>query len=246
MSIKVKERNGKLCGTALPADEARFAKGGDMFFRGDDRPPDEIFNDGFKKRNENVKQPRIKQNKTKDGKAMCPDIESETAVCLSRSFGAAALYPFTRKKSVSFIYVVDLNSNDMFNTQGFQFDYLLKKLGDDITAQNAIDRAFNLGDREWAVNAVHYSRIIGCFAIVRKFDHKNDNRRGGVLYIKKFMLNKKNYKPRKEEHMSKILKWVDKALKDHKKHGGIAIPEKKDGIVIADVKKDIRKSKSSK
>src|SRR5262245_22828192 len=93
-----------------------------VFCRGDDRHPikQNIFAEGFSKR----KPKKKREQRFPLGKEMAFDIKSSTAVCVTKDFYAAALFPVDTKVYNSWIYLLDLDVSQMFNAQQHQYDYV--------------------------------------------------------------------------------------------------------------------------
>lgn len=109
-----------------------MAKG--VFYRSDTRPPRddlidewdrhkdgwEMFKVGFDPRDANVKI-------TKRFKPEAPnktfDLEPNSAVCVTRHFEAASLFPVEPNNCRSYVYIVELEASKLYNTQEKQWDY---------------------------------------------------------------------------------------------------------------------------
>lgn len=109
-----------------------MAKG--VFYRSDTRPPRndlvedwqkhtdgwEMFKVGFDARDPSMK---ITKRFFEDAPKKTFDIDPNSAVCVTRHFEAAALFPVKPNNCESFVYIVELEASKLYNTQEKQWDY---------------------------------------------------------------------------------------------------------------------------
>jgi hypothetical protein len=147
-----------------------------VFYRGDDRHPvdDDIFEEGFGKQNIHSAQVGPKTSpelRYPRGALNAPDIVTSTAVCVTKDFFAAALFPVDTSILMSWIYLLDLDVSKMYNTQQRQYNYVR-----DLVKQNTIsgpgvaDALWPMFGQERAVDEVEPDDIIGAVRIFRGFN----------------------------------------------------------------------------
>ncbi|MEM8799353.1 MAG: hypothetical protein AAGF15_04660 [Pseudomonadota bacterium] len=175
-----------------------------LCFRGDDRPPSQIFGPGFQKRALGTK---VKYKGFKDvggrGQVVGPmagitrpgDIDSKTAVCVTPDMNIAALFPLPATGEIAaketWLYMVYISSG--YNTHGRQVLDAIKGLAAledlenagttqaeraDIYDQRAKDVMKLIYGRELAADAIPPTQIIGAFKIRRGWAKK---KRGAVI-----------------------------------------------------------------
>lgn len=141
-----------------------------IFYRSDTRSPaapDSMFTNGFKKR-DNSPKPELRwvaDWANTDVKQNAPDIVPESAVCFTKDFMAAPLFPVGDLKTDSWVYVLDLDTQGMTNTQQSQYEYVqsIGRLG----VAHALWPMFG---QERAVNSVAPGDIVGAVHVKRKFN----------------------------------------------------------------------------
>lgn len=137
-----------------------------VFYRSDTRVPygaDQMFADGFSKRKpEKYTAPRLRYIAGVDA---APDIRPTSAVCVTRDFQAAPLFPVSDLKTDTWVYVLDLDVRDMFNTQQAQYEYVgsIGNLG-------VADALWPMFGQERAVNSVAAHDIVGAVYVQRRFN----------------------------------------------------------------------------
>ncbi len=143
-----------------------------VFYRGDDRHPHDaaVFADGFMRRDKSAKQP-ITRFPLGFNKA--PDIVTSTAVCVSKDFYAAALFPVDTDVYNSWIYVLDLDVAKMSNTQQVQYDYVMRMAGaDQIKAPDVGAALWPMFGQERSIPSVSPKDIVGAVNVYRDFHGK--------------------------------------------------------------------------
>lgn len=137
-----------------------------MYYRSDTRvpyDPDQMFANGFSKRKPlKYDAPKLRYIAGPDA---APDIRPTSAVCVSRDFHAAPLFPVSDLKTDTWVYVLDLDVADMTNTQQSQYEYVssISKLG-------VAEALWPMFGQERAVNSVTPGDIVGAVYVQRKFN----------------------------------------------------------------------------
>ncbi len=133
---------------------------GNIYYRGDDREPGQIFKNGFQKR-------ALTSNITYRpfvGKA--GDIDPDSAVCVTRWFETAPLFPFSNENP-RYIYALYLDDSVVFDTRERQIQETgaeIQKLMLSGVAHKdvkALDIGWPLYAHEYATDAVPSKDIIG-------------------------------------------------------------------------------------
>lgn len=165
-----------------------------VFYRSDTRPPRkdlveswrhdkdwELFKQGFDSRDPKMK---IKQRFGDNNKKKTFDIDPNSAVCVTRHFEAAPLFPVSNKNCDSFVYIVELEASKLYNTQEKQWDYAINHLYDNInplygfkgmkesTVMN--ERLWPMFGQERATKKIEPGEIAGCI-LVERFNSINPN-----------------------------------------------------------------------
>lgn len=136
-----------------------------VFYRSDTRQPygtDHIFTNGFSKRDPNYAAPMLRQIA---GPNNAPDIEPYSAVCVTRYFEAAPLFPVGDLLTQSWVYVLDLDTSVMTNTQLVQWNYVQQ------VGQGANPMAlWPMFGQERAVDSISPNDIVGAVQVSRRFN----------------------------------------------------------------------------
>lgn len=150
-----------------------------VFYRSDTRDPqgtDQLFANGFSKRNSKYTAPILR---LVAGPKKAPDIIPESAVCVTRYFEAAPLFPVGDLKTDSWVYVLDLDTDTMTNTQQSQWSYV--QLVDQGGVASALWPMFG---QERAVDSIAAGDIVGAVYVSRKFNSDNVFNGGSFLPTK--------------------------------------------------------------
>ena len=167
-----------------------------VFYRSDTRPPLksewlnsgetwEMFVDGFDKRspstytNPNLRWVAGIQN--------APDVTPESAVCFTRDFQAAPLFPVGDLVTDSWVYVFEVDATQIFNTQCKQWDYVKNDLGG-LSGKQALTKLWPMFGQERALNSVSANQVVGAVKVSRKFN-SNDVFNGGTFKCLKYVAN---------------------------------------------------------
>lgn len=153
-----------------------------VFYRSDTRDPntDHMFANGFYKRDVNINDPVFR---FPAGRQNAPDIVPESAVCVTRHFEAAPLFPVGDLQTDSWVYVLDLDTADMTNTQQSQYAHV-----------SSVGQTGNAGalwpmfGQERAVNSIDPNDIIGAVLVNRRFNG-NDVFNGGDFRPRQYLVN---------------------------------------------------------
>lgn len=167
-----------------------------VFYRSDTRPPLqsewdsddeqwEIFIDGFDKRSpKKYKQPKLR---LVAGKENAPDVVPDSAVCFTRDFQSAPLFPVGDLQTDSWVYVLEVDATKIFNTQGKQWDYVKDDLHG-LSKKQATTKLWPMFGQERALNRVAAQQIVGAVKVKRKFN-SNDVFNGGRFKCLKYISN---------------------------------------------------------
>lgn len=129
------------------------------FYRSDLRAPDDIFVNGFQKRNTSYASAHVRYL---GGPDMAPDITPQSAVCFSRHFEAAALFPVSNLTSDSHIYAFAIDVMTVFNTQSTQWNHAVSRNFSEPSAN-----LWPMFGQERAANSIPADKIIGAVHIKR-------------------------------------------------------------------------------
>jgi hypothetical protein len=170
-------------------------------FRGDDRHPTlgaTIFAHGFQKRNigDSI------QTKIDDEAGLNLDIDSPTAVCVSARLSAAVIFPFynpdlpARNIGPNWLYIMAIDTKDIFNTHKMQVDQMLKMQDNDSDKAILNDRPNDvmvwLCAQELAVDEVPHGNIIAAVSFIRSF-YGTNWKDGGTYTLVKDTLEQNGY-----------------------------------------------------
>jgi hypothetical protein len=162
-----------------------------IFFRGDTRHPTEapgkLFKRGFKKRDPTAAKPELYYFPSRQ---KAPDLVAESAVCVSRDFFASASFPVDDLQTDSWIYVLDLDTTNMFNKMQYQYEYVVSHAID----SNA-DALWPMFGQERAVDAVAPEEIVAAILVNRKFNG-NHVFTGGMFRPREYRANSHSGGPR--------------------------------------------------
>ncbi|MHB8285811.1 MAG: hypothetical protein ACYDD1_14195 [Caulobacteraceae bacterium] len=139
-----------------------------VFFRSDTRTPygpDQMFANGFAKRDATILTPQLRHVA---GPTNAPDIEPASAVCVTRYFEAAPLFPVGNLMTNSWVYLLDLDTSLMTNTQLLQWNYV-QSIGQGGNAQ----ALWPMFGQERAMDGIGSGDIIGAVEVQRQFPANN-------------------------------------------------------------------------
>jgi hypothetical protein len=143
-----------------------------IFYRSDTRhpldPPDSIFDNGLKKRDARYLDPVVRFPAT-DQRA--PDIVPQSAVCFTRHFEAAPLFPVSNLNTNAWVYVLDLDTSAIYNSQVVQYEYIASNALN--TGANATQALWPMFGQERAINEVSAKDIVGAVEVSRHFNAAN-------------------------------------------------------------------------
>lgn len=154
-----------------------------IFYRSDTREPnnpDNMFANGFHKRDPNFANPGLRFPM---GPNQAPDVVPESAVCVTRHFEAAPLFPVSDLLTPTWVYVLDLDTDSMMNTQQSQYNYvsMVGQLG-------VLQSLWPMFGQERAVNSVAPVDIIGAVRVFRHFNG-DDVFNGGTFLPTAYIAN---------------------------------------------------------
>ncbi|MGH6668673.1 hypothetical protein R3O55_012935 [Bacteroides hominis] len=148
-----------------------------LFWRGDTREPDTVFDTGFTTQYERSNKTRSNYNHIL-WRDELDDLVPESAVCLARDFRGSAFFPLdTKLPDKCFIYAiaatqavntykaqqkVDEMENRILGPEHYKYDPKYENDADD--SASAIWQF-----QEYAVHRVEKSKILGCFKLQREF-----------------------------------------------------------------------------
>jgi len=146
-----------------------------VFYRGDRRRPydDGIFEKGFQKRDWFSKKvtPSQPPEFRPMGAGKAEDVKTATAVCVTKDFFAAPLFPVRMTQLLTWIYFLDLDVDKMFNTQQYQREYVAQLVGDGHISGAQVKKAlWPMYGQERAVDKIKSEEIIGTVHVERKFN----------------------------------------------------------------------------
>ncbi len=141
------------------------------FFRSDTRhpvnAPDEMFKNGFTKRDAAILNPQLR---FPGGDTESPDIVPTSAVCFTRDFLAAPLFPVRDLTIDSWVFAVDLDVSAVYNTQEVQWEHVTKhKLLAGKSDAEAAEVLWTMFGQERATNEIEAKDIIGAVSVRRNF-----------------------------------------------------------------------------
>lgn len=141
-----------------------------IFYRSDTRDPNlNIFVNGFTKRDVTMLNPQLRAMGTASDNAttIAPDVHPHSAVCFTRDFYAAPIFPVGDLNCDSWVYVLDLELSDVLNTQKVQF-MLVEQTG----ANNAAvgqETLWPMFGQERCCNQIPNTAIVGALRVSRNF-----------------------------------------------------------------------------
>lgn len=121
-----------------------------------------MFANGFNKRNPIYVAPVLRLIA---GPNNAPDIEPASAVCVTRHFEAAPLFPVGDLLAESWVYVLDLDTAAMTNTQQSQWSYVQL-----VNQGNNPGSLWPMFGQERAVDAIAPGEIVGALKVRRRFN----------------------------------------------------------------------------
>jgi hypothetical protein len=121
-----------------------------------------MFTNGFDKRDINYPAPQLRLIA---GPTNAPDIIPSSAVCVTRYFEAAALFPVADLLTNSWVYILDLDTSVMTNTQLLQWNYV-QGVGQGGNAQ----ALWPMFGQERAVDTIAPTDVIGAVQVTRRFN----------------------------------------------------------------------------
>jgi len=146
-----------------------------IFYRSDTRHPIEepaaIFANGFTKQNENEQDPVIRFFENENGEEIAPDIHPHSAVCFTKDFYAAAIFPVNDLATDTWVYILDLDASNgqIYNSQQVQWEYVIgKKLLKDKAFDKASEILWTMFGQERAANQVAAGDIVGALRVEQR------------------------------------------------------------------------------
>jgi hypothetical protein len=139
-----------------------------------------MFTNGFNKRDVNINNPVFRYIA---GRQNAPDIVPKSAVCVTRHFEAAPLFPVSDLLTPSWVYVLDLDTADMTNTQQSQYVYVQQ-----VGRLGVAGALWPMFGQERAVNSVAPGDIVGAVYVTRRFNG-NDVFNGGSFLPSNYQAN---------------------------------------------------------
>jgi len=142
-----------------------------IFYRSDTRSPDtneNLFRHGFTKRDVTQLNPKLRNmGTTATGVQKAPDVDPHSAVCFTKDFFAAPIFPVGDLNVPSWVYVLDVDVANVMNTQKTQFE-LINNLGVNrhATGQAALWPMFG---QERCVNSIANTDIVSAVRVARMF-----------------------------------------------------------------------------
>ncbi len=146
-----------------------------LFFRSDTRIPKKIFKSGFTSLNPKQGITYRKNPSVDDGMGLSKlgaagDIDPPSAVCLTRRFDVAPLFPF-QKMGKRFIYALAMNDSQIFDTREFQIKDTDAYLQEAIKQGIPLDQArakigWPLFAHEYATEKVPFTNIVGAVTCI--------------------------------------------------------------------------------
>jgi len=140
-----------------------------IFYRSDTRDPDsgaDLFTNGFDKRDANFAAPQLR-DLSGVGPLIAPDVDPHSAVCFTRDFLAAPIFPVSDLNCPSWVYVLDLDVDDVLNTQATQFN-LMQASGRN-TGGNGAGALWPMFGQERCCDAIANTDIVGALRVSRAF-----------------------------------------------------------------------------
>lgn len=160
-----------------------------VFYRSDTREPDgdpgKIFSNGFDKRDSKYSDPKLRWPM---GKGVSPDIVPQSAVCFTRHFEASPIFPVGDLKTDSWVYVMELDTKDIFNSQCKQWEDVRDKLGGK-SDDEALAILWPMFGQERAMNSIPGDSIIGAVRVSRKFNKPDSFMNGGTFKCLSYKAN---------------------------------------------------------
>jgi hypothetical protein len=146
---------------------------------------DGIFQNGFQKKDLSSKKvtptkaPKFKQS---FGFLKAPDVITTTAVCVTKDFFAAPIFPVEMDVFSTWVYVLDLDVTKMYNTQERQHQYVRDLAeGGHISGPGVGDALWPMFGQERAVDEIQPGEVIGAVKVMRAF-HGDSVLQGGTFF----------------------------------------------------------------
>ncbi len=167
-----------------------------VFYRSDTRPPLktestdpgekwEIFNQGFDKRDpDKYLSPQLRLIAGPDS---APDVVPASAVCFTRDFQSAPLFPVSDLTTDSWVYVLEVDAALVYNTQCKQWDYVKDDLSG-LTQLQATAKLWPMFGQERAMDSVPAKNIVSAVKVERVFN-QNNVFNGGRFKCLKYLSN---------------------------------------------------------
>lgn len=158
-----------------------------VFYRSDTRTPDIIFPSGFQKRDASFLDPQVRFFQDSGDAttiALAPDIEPQSAVCFTRHFEAAAIFPIDGDVTESWIYVLNLQVKNIMNTQATQYAFVSDRKGLGVSGN-----LWPMFGQERCANSIAAGDIVGAVRFTRRMNNKGDFFNGGTFSTKEYREN---------------------------------------------------------
>lgn len=146
----------------------------------------EIFKSGFDKRGSYTTYPAPVMRSL--GKGVAPDLDPDSGVCFTRHFQAAPIFPVGDLDCDSWVYVLEVDTTGIYNTQGKQWDYFTGKSTGSTSAKKANKMLWPMFGQERALDSVGADKIVGAVKVTRKFNG-GDFMNGGLFTCVKYVAN---------------------------------------------------------
>lgn len=178
-------------GTATKSSSSTsLSVGPGTFYRSDTRhptnAPGNIFANGFTKRNAAYQDPVLRFPLGPDAS---PDIVPQSAVCFTRDFKAAPLFPVSDLLTNSWVYVIHMDTDAVYNSQQVQWEYIDGRgLLNGAPAQDAHMILWTMFGQERAANEVPATSIVGAVEVSRHFP-QGDVFSGGAFRCLQYLAN---------------------------------------------------------
>lgn len=198
-----------------------------IFYRSDTRDPldetDGLFHQGFNKREATFFDPSVRFPAGEDA---APDIIPASAVCFTKDFYAAPLFPVGDLTCASWVYVLNLKTDAIYNTQAVQYEYARTNtlLAGKSTA-DATDVLWPMFGQERAINAIAAGDIVGAVRVSRNFFDTGNVFGGGTFTCEMYLPN---------PHFTGgdgITKKVQDAMNHFVRGGALSMPTMSTGVV---------------
>ena len=196
-----------------------------MFYRSDTRHPLDLphalFTNGFDKRDPNALDPVVRFPM---GQGNAPDIVPTSAVCFTRDFMAAPIFPVGDLGANSWVYVLDVDATQVYNTQKVQYDYASSNnlMANQDQAQ-ATGTLWPMFGQERAANHIAAGDIVGAVEVSRHFP--GAFAQGGTFDCLIFLPNENYTGP------DGTLKSVQTVMNGYVRGGPLTTPSMGEGVV---------------